>query len=52
MVIPSIHRALHSNALQGMDLFTMYPASDTDWVLTKWIQCYKAYLNPRPENYY
>lgn len=27
MVIPSIHRALHSNALQGMDLFTI---SDTE----------------------
>lgn len=34
MVIPSIHRALHSNALQGMDLFTMYPASDTGYSLS------------------
>lgn len=34
MVIPSIHRALHSNALHGMDLFTMYPASDTGYSLS------------------
>lgn len=34
MVIPSIHRALHSNALQGMGLFTMYTVSDTGYSLS------------------